>query len=387
MPSTPRSAVGALLAIGGSIAVALSMHTAVNERLMRRPSTHPPPVSERVAILLPARDEEHRIAGAVKSAVAQRGLQHLEVLVLDDGSGDATAEVALEAGGGDPRLRVVAGSTPPGQAPPAGWLGKPHACHQLATLADAPDVLVFLDADVLLQPHAVAAAVDLLRHHELDLVSPYPHQIAEGAGPRLVQPLLQWSWLTFLPLRWAERSHRPSLSAANGQLLVLDALAYRRAGGHVAVKGSVLEDVELLRAVKRSGGRGVVVDGTQLASCHMYEDLTALRAGYRKSLWAAFGSGGGAAGVAAVLALAYLVPPTGLAVSLARGWWPEAVMAATGTLAGLAGRVVVARAVEQPVWPDVLAHPISVTALLALTGDSWWARRRGELTWKGRPID
>ncbi len=74
----------------------------------------------------------------------------------------------------------------------------------------------------------------LLDEAGLDLVSPYPRQEAPGAT-RLVQPLLQWSWLTFLPLRLAERSPRPSLSAANGQLLAVRRDAYDRVGGHAAV--------------------------------------------------------------------------------------------------------------------------------------------------------
>ena len=160
-------------------------------------------------------------------------------------------------------------------------------------------MLVFVDADVVLAPHAVAASVALLRWAALDLVSPYPRQLAVTPAERLVQPLLQWSWLTTLPLRLAERSPRPSLAAANGQLLVVDAAAYRRAGGHRAVRAEMLEDVALLRAVKAAGGRGGVVDGTALATCRMYAGWPDLRDGYAKSLWSAFGSPAGAAAVVA----------------------------------------------------------------------------------------
>ena len=99
------------------------------------------------------------------------------------------------------------------------------------------------DADVVLAPEAVAATVALLADTGLDLVSPYPRQDAPGAT-RLVQPLLQWSWLTFLPLRLAERSARPSLSAANGQLLAVTRAAYDRAGGHAAVALAAARDLE-----------------------------------------------------------------------------------------------------------------------------------------------
>ena len=64
---------------------------------------------------------------------------------------------------------------------------------------------------------------------------------------------------------------------------------YERAGGHAAVRGEVLEDIALLRAVKRAGGRGALIDGSRLAACRMYDGWPALRDGYAKSLWAAVG--------------------------------------------------------------------------------------------------
>src|SRR5205807_5961315 len=133
---------------------------------------------------------------------------------------------------------------------PSGWLGKPHACWHLARAATGT-VLVFVDADVVLAPDAVAGAVSLLRNEGLAFVSPYPRQLAGSWLERLVQPLLQWSWLAFLPLRLAERGHRPSLANANGQLLVVDTAAYRRAGGHASVRAEVVDDVALARSLRR----------------------------------------------------------------------------------------------------------------------------------------
>ena len=129
--------------------------------------------------------------------------------------------------------------------------------------------------------------------------SPWPRQLADGAAARLVQPLLQWSWMVSLPLRRAERSARPALCAANGQFLVVDAAALARAGGFAAVAGAVLDDLAVARAVKRAGGRVGVADGAGLAACRMYDGWAELSAGYRKSLWAAFGPAPASAAVAA----------------------------------------------------------------------------------------
>ena len=136
---------------------------------------------------------------------------------------------------------------------PPGRLGKPWACAQLAARGRPARVLVFVDADVEVAPGGVAATVLLLRESGLDLVSPVPAPAgAVTVAERLVQPLLQWSWLTSLPLRWRERSARTSLAVADGQLLAVDAGAYRpRPAAHAAVRADVLDDVALLRAVKR----------------------------------------------------------------------------------------------------------------------------------------
>jgi len=361
-----------LVAVGSALAVAGTAHAAYNMRLLRVPSDDPRPVNEPVSVLLPVRNEAHRVEPCLHSLLAQRGVAVLEILVLDDESSDGTAAVVRRVAGADPRVRLLEGDPLP-----PGWLGKPHACAQLAAAARGA-VLAFVDADVVLAPHAVAAAVALLRETGLDLVSPYPRQLTGSAGERLVQPLLQWSWLTTLPLRLAETSPRPSLSAANGQFVVVDAVAYDRAGGHSGVRGEVLEDLALLRALKRCGGRGMVVDGTRIAECRMYDGWAELAEGYAKSLWAAFGSRAGAAAVVGALGLTYVLPP----VAALRGSRAGLV----GYAAGVAGRAVVARRVGARVWPDSVAHPASVVLFGALVARSWRQHQRGQLRWKDRPL-
>jgi hypothetical protein len=346
-----------LTAVGTGLAVLGTVHAAINARLLRRsPAAHP---TARVSILIPARDE----AATIAACLAPLGGGY-EVVVLDDGSGDDTATIAAAYGA------VVISGAPL----PPGWLGKPHACAQLAAAATG-DVFVFLDADVRLAPGAIDAAVGLLDSSGLDLVSPHPRQVAVAASERLMQPLLQWSILTFLPLRLAERSHRPSLAAANGQFLVVRREAYDRAGGHV--RDAVLDDLALLRAIKRSGGRGALVDGTDLASCRMYTGWPELRDGYSKSLWAAFGSPAGSAAALGSLAVAYLLPP----VAALRG----SRIGAAGYAAAVAGRVLTARRTGGRVL-DAPAHPLSIALLAGLTVRSHVQHRHGTLRWKGRPI-
>jgi hypothetical protein len=346
----------------------LTAHTAVNALLLRRPRRDTG-TDERVAVLLPLRDEAGRVTPCLESLLAQRGVPNLTIHVLDDESSDGTADVVASYLADD-RLRLHHGAGP---AP--GWLGKPAACHQLAASATDADVLVFVDADVVLAPDAIAGAVTLLREAGVTLLSPYP-RIA-GAG-RLVQPLLQWSWLTFLPLRAMERSRRPSLAAAGGQWLVVDRAGYQRAGGHAAVRDDILEDIGLARAVKRSGGRIALADGSRLAVCTMYDSWRDLADGYGKSLWASFGSASGAATVVVLLLLLYAVPPAFLLVA------PLPVL--TAYLLGVTGRVIAALATGGRAFPDPLLHPLSVVLFGHLVARSFHRRRRGTLTWRGRRV-
>lgn len=360
--------------LGTGISVVLTAHTLYNLRRFRRPE----PVSlyhpEHISVLLPVRDEADRIEPCLLGLLNQHDGGMVEYRILDDASTDDTVAVVARVLGDDPRFTLDTEHS----EPPVGWLGKTWACQRLTELANpASTVLVFIDADVVLEPDALIRAVATLRAHDLDLVCPYPRQIAITWAERLLQPLLQWSFLTTLPLRVAESSRQPSLTAANGQFLVADRATFDRAGGYGAVRGDVLDDVALARAIKSAGGRGGVIDGTPLATCRMYRSTAEVRAGYRKSLWSAFGSPAGAAIVNTMLLLAYVAPPVSALVTADR--W-----ATLGAAAGVTGRIAVARRVQSRIWPDVITHPLAIAAFACLVADSWIGHRSGSLTWRGR---
>lgn len=364
-------------------AAALAAHTAWNLRRLRTPKSPQVDISDRVHVLVPARDEAASIATTIDSIRRQVGVPNLRVDVLDDGSQDGTADIARAAAGQDERVHV---HEHPDIDPPEGWLGKNYACARLAELAesagDGADVLVFVDADVTLEAHAVASLVEELRTGGFDVVAPYPRQQAIGPIERLVQPLLVWSWATTVPLAVAERTQWASMSVANGQLLVFDAHAYRTIGGHAAVRGEVIEDVELMRAARLAGLRAVTVDGSQLAHCRMYESTSDLLDGYTKSAWKAFGGPVASVGVNAVLIGLYVVP----AIAMVTGRGRTRAWGAAGYAAGVLGRALVAHRTGERVWPDALAHPLSILAFAAINALSWKAHLTGTTQWKGRSL-
>jgi glycosyltransferase involved in cell wall biosynthesis len=367
-----------LTIVGTGLACMGTLHCAINRRLMRKP-IRGAEVTERTTILVPARNEEHRLAPLMDSLRNQVGTSNAQIIVLDDASTDATLTVIKSAAEQDDRITILAGD----EGPPTGWLGKPWACQRLWEKADGT-VLVFIDADVVLEPDAVASAVSTMRTLGLAMVSPYPKQIAITPAERLIQPLLQWSWLTTLPLRAAETSPRPSLSAANGQLMVIDAEMLSDIGGFTNVKSDVLDDIALMRKVKAVGGRGGVIDGSDIATCRMYTSFRELVDGYAKSLWSAFGGAAASFIVHALLLLAYALPPIMML-------WPGSTMQVrvwglAGYVAGVVGRAMCAGATRSRVWPDSLFHPVSIVLFTWLGAVSWFRHIRGTLKWKDRTL-
>lgn len=369
-----------VIAAGSGITTLLSAHAFINVRLLRRSAVNPAGVEDRVSVCIPARDEEKNIVDCLTSVLASASLADYEVLVVDDGSTDATAEVVERIAASDARVRLIRAVG----EPPPGWLGKPHATEQLR-LAATGQILVFVDADVRLQPAAIVSAVAVMREHDFAMVCPYPRQLAMSVGERVVQPLLQWLWITFLPLRLAERLRPATMVAANGQFMVVDAKGLASIGGFGAVKGEVLDDVALGRAFKRAGCRVALMDGTDLAECRMYDNWRSLVVGYSKSLWSASGTPIGAVAFSSILALSYIAPPLAAVLGLATRRHRLGLLGLFGYLAGVAGRLVSARATGAR-RNDALLHPVSIGALIGLLWRSWRGKRGGTLSWKGRNL-
>ncbi|TQF73725.1 glycosyltransferase [Rhodococcus spelaei] len=369
---------GAVLS-GSGVAIA-----ALNARTLPRLDRRAAATTEPVTVCIPARNEAAAAPALIADLRAQRGVADLRVLILDDDSTDGTGAAVHDAIDGDARFAVHRRDGDP----PPGWVGKPAACARLAELSTARDgVLVFLDADVRLAPEALAASVVELRRSGADLLCPWPFQVAVSAAERVLQPLLCWSWFATAPVPVANRSARPSMAIACGQFLVFDAAGYRAVGGHRAVAGSVVEDLDLARALRRSGGRTVVVAAGDLAHCRMYDGALQARAGHGRWLWTAFGSPAGASAVLAAALAAYLVPP--LAAVFGRGRvrrWGLAGYGCAVTSRLLARRTESGGRLTARDGVDALAHPLSVVALTALTADSHLRHRRGGHTWKGRRL-
>ena len=357
-----------MLTVSLALTLIMFLLTFINAQSIRIPRNGRD-LSASVAVLLPVRNEAANIAELVQSLKAQTGISELKFYFLDDDSEDETLEILKREVAGDKRFSISSG-----QQLPQDWLGKPWALEQLRNQAKA-DYLVNIDADVRLEPRAICATINLLIDQELDFVSPYPKQIATSLGERLIQPLLQWSWLSTVPLRLAEKSGKPSLAVANGQFFAVRESALSAVSGYSVSKSAVLDDLELARALLRNGFSGCVAEGSHIATCHMYNSWAEVKAGYGKSLWAAFGSKFGS-----FIAIAFLFLTGILPLLAAIGGFSAGVYALEFVIIS---RIIAARA-SRGRFLDAFLHPISALLLIYLIIYSWSAR--GKVQWKGRTL-
>ena len=255
------------------LVVLLAVATAVPVVLLRGRRTVPPlPAgttgSPTVSVVVPARDEERSLP-LLLAALRASVVPVTEVVVVDDASTDRTADVAREGG-----ARVLAAGTPP-----PGWTGKAWACHVGAD-ATTGELLLFLDADTMLAPDALAGLLALHARHG-GLVSVQPHHRVEDAHEQLS------AYFNVVALMSSDAfsgraTHRPM---AFGPCLLTTRADHLAAGGHAAVRSDVLDDVALARAYDRAGLPVTCVLGGDHVTMRSYPaGLAQLVSGWTKNM-------------------------------------------------------------------------------------------------------
>jgi cellulose synthase/poly-beta-1,6-N-acetylglucosamine synthase-like glycosyltransferase len=320
------------------------------------------------SILVPCRNEAENVSELVSTLGA---LDHprYEVIFIDDNSTDGTGELLRQAITNRPYMKVISA------APLSdGWMGKPWALSQGLSHA-THEYIVTVDADVRLAPDALSAMDSVLQRTRSDFLSPYPSQSAVTMSERLVQPLLQWTWMTTVPLRLAMQSSRTSLAVANGQFLIVKKSALISVGGFAAIQSSVLDDIDLARVLIHGGFRGGVCDGSAIASTRMYTSFREIRAGYGKSMSTGFGGIFGSLALVLVMAVSGILPFIG---SIA-----GSPIATASLLMVIASRIISAIS-SRSLLIDALLHPISALFFIYLLIYS--NLFHSKIMWKGRSI-
>ncbi|WP_160879518.1 glycosyltransferase [Nocardioides flavescens] len=216
--------------------------------------TRAPGLARTVSVVVPARDEEARLP-VLLASLARLDPAPAEVVVVDDGSRDATARIAREAGATVLTLH----------GPPSGWTGKAWACHQGASAARG-DLLLFLDADTELEPGALGGLLTTYAARPQGLLSVQPFHVVR----RGYEQLSAYFNAVSLLASGGFGARPPRRPMAFGPVLLTSKADWVAAGTHAAVRAEVLDDVALARAYDRVGLPVRCLVGGRAARMRMY---------------------------------------------------------------------------------------------------------------------
>ncbi|HLH71385.1 MAG TPA: glycosyltransferase [Candidatus Dormibacteraeota bacterium] len=280
-----------------------------------------------VCVLVPARNEAPILPRTLPALLAQDYPGDWRVVVVDDRSEDGTAAVAeaLDVG----RLTVVRGASLP-----RGWVGKVWALEQGARAAGDPEYLLLTDADIRHEAGSLRRLVAESECRGLDLDSRMARLRADSAAERLLIPPFLFFFNLLYPMRWVNEGRT---AAAAGGCILLRRAGLERAGGFEAIRGEVIDDVHLAKAVRRAGGRlRLAISRREVVSLREHESLASVWRMVRRSAfnelrysWPLL------AGTVIGLLLLFAVPPGLLAFSPFSGdaRWPVLTLLGAGAWA------------------------------------------------------
>jgi hopene-associated glycosyltransferase HpnB len=334
-----------------------------------------------VAAVIPARDEAESVAETVDSLLRQDYPGPFDVILVDDQSRDATAQVAREAaaalGAGD-RLTVLTG-----RPLPAGWTGKLWAQHQGVEQAERaqrpPTYLLFTDADIVYAPDALVHLVARAQRGDFVLTSLMAKLRCESFAERLFVPAFIFFFQMLYPFAWANDPRRGTAAAAGGCMLVRrDALA--DAGGLAAIRDALIDDCALAKLLKRRGPISIALTD-RVRSIRAYPAIADIRRTVSRTAYAQLRySPLVLAGTVFGLALTYLAP---VALAVGAGGTAQFIGIFVWALMALAFRPTLRFYRLSWLWAPLL--PAIAAMYMAFTIDSAYqhARGRGGM-WKGR---
>jgi hopene-associated glycosyltransferase HpnB len=214
----------------------------------------PQVVFPKIVAVVPARNEAKTIGEVVTSLVRQDYWGAFFIVIVDDHSDDETAAIANRVSmehGAEEKVRVVTAS-----ALPAGWTGKLWALNEGVVTADAeaPAFYWFTDADITHAPDALRRLVARAEQNNLGLASFMVLLQAKTLPERALIPAFLYFFLMLYPPHWIADEDLSTAGAAGGCIL-LRREALDRIGGLASIRGEVIDDCALARAVKESGGQ------------------------------------------------------------------------------------------------------------------------------------
>lgn len=267
-------------ALGWLIFAALVLYGLAGRKpLLLHESVAPKASLPLVSVLIPARNEEHRILAESLRSVLAQDYARLEVIAINDRSTDSTLSTLRALAGEDARLLVI-----DGEEPPAGWLGKPHALQQALAASKGTWVLT-IDADMLLDRSAVTTALNLALSKGYDALTLMPHFEGRSFWERVFIP--SWVMILLGAFPFALINHpKVKLAIAFGGFFLIERETLARVGEFRSVRAEIVEDVRLAELLKANGARYRIEHAPNLVRTRMQQNFREIWAFLKRGMFA-----------------------------------------------------------------------------------------------------
>ena len=257
--------------------------------------------TEPVTAVIPARDEAELIGDAVRSLRLQVFEGLFRIIIANDESTDATADVAMQSG---------ADMVIPVPPRPSGWKGKLWAVAQGVTAEPGePDYFLLTDADIEHDSPDVLRTLVAKAREGYDLVSVMVRLRCESAAEKLLIPAFVFFFFKLYPPRWV--ASKADVAAAAGGCMLIGRDILERIGGIDLIRSALIDDCALAKRVKSTGGRvWLGISDLPIRSMRAYGSAAEIRAMIARSAFAQLNhSTLLLIGTAAGMAITYLTPP------------------------------------------------------------------------------
>jgi len=246
-------------------------------RALRDLSPQLPPDTPRVSVIVAARNEARNIRTAL-SSLLRLSYPRYDLIVVDDRSEDGTGAILDEMAAVEPRLQVIhVNILPPG------WLGKNHALWCGAGAASG-ELLLFTDADIVMEPTALNRAVNMLLGERIDHLAVSPSMTM----PTIFLQMFGASFIIFFSMfarPWKARDPRSACHVGIGAFNLVRSAAYRDVGGHETIRLRPDDDMKLGKIIKRGGYRCDAAYGPEFLAVEWYSSLGEVIRGLEKNVF------------------------------------------------------------------------------------------------------
>ena len=234
-----------------------------------------------VSIIVPACNEETTLEPALRSLLKQ-DYPNREIIVIDDRSTDGTFELLRKMGQKFPEIRLAQITELP-----TGWLGKNHALYWGAKQARG-EILLFTDADVVMEPSTLSRAVAWFVDKKLDhLCLVFRNMTQGGLLNAMVIDALGGLFILLRPWNVSTPGSRDFIGV--GAFNMILSRSYWKLGGHAVLKMHPIDDIMLGKKVKQQGFAQDCLLAGDFVQVRWYETIAEMIRGLMKNIFALYG--------------------------------------------------------------------------------------------------